>query len=168
MNDQLGIEDLMRELSSELGQVYRWIAEQAGLNTTDLSALYFINRVDGAATPKTLAEHLGLTTGATAILINRLEKRGYVVRTQHPNDRRGVLLSLGQAAREHEFVQMRKRLRQLNAGVIADLSPEEAAVVRQFITRIVTNTRETLQHLRTEVSDRARVSGRDKDGGSPS
>jgi DNA-binding MarR family transcriptional regulator len=146
---QPGIEDLIRELSSELGQVYRWIAEEVGLNHTDLMALYYINRREGSATPKSLAEHLGLTTGATAILINRLEKRGYVVRTPHPTDRRGVLLSMGQAAQEHEFAELGKRLKQLNAEVIADLSPEESAIIRAFLTSIVTNTRETLQHLRT-------------------
>ncbi len=146
---QLGIEDLMRELSSELSQVYRWIAEQAGLNQTDLMGLYFINRADGTATPKSLAEHLGLTTGATAILLNRLEARDYIVRTPHPTDRRGVLLSLGQAAREQEFLKLREKLFRLNADVIADLSPDEAVIVRRFIVRIVTNTRDSLRQFRT-------------------
>lgn len=167
--DQHGIEDLLRELSSELGQVYRWVAEQAGLNQTDMMALYFINRSRGTATPKALAEQLGLTTGATAILINRLEKRGYAVRTQHPTDRRGVLLSLGQAAQDHEFAQMRKRLHQVNADVIADLSPTEAAIVCDFIQRIVRNTRETLQQLRTGAPESVAGPERIEDSGpSPS
>ena len=149
------IEDLVRELSSEIMQIYRWVAEQAGLNQTDLMSLYFISRSNGSATPKLLAEHLGLTTGATAILLNRLEKRGYVVRTPHPTDRRGVLLSLGQATRDHQFVKMRERLRQVNAEVISGLSPDEATTVRNFITRIVANTRETLQHMRTGEDENA-------------
>jgi len=166
---QPGIEDLMRELSSELGQVYRWIAEEVGLNHTDLMALYYINRAEGSGTPKSLAEHLGLTTGATAILINRLEKRGYVVRTPHPTDRRGVLLSLGQAAQDHEFTELRKRLKQLNAEVIADLSPQESAIIRAFLTRIVTNTRETLQHLRLDAqASTAPAEGADGSGTGPS
>ena len=149
------IEDLVRELSSEIMQVYRWVAEEAGLNQTDLMSLYFISRSNGSATPKSLAEHLGLTTGATAILLNRLEKRGYVVRTPHPTDRRGVLLSLGQATRDHQFVKMRERLRQVNAEVISGLSPDEATTVRNFITRIVANTRETLQQMRTGEDENA-------------
>ena len=164
-NDQHGIEDLLRELSSELGQVYRWVAEEAGLNQTDVMALYFINRAAGAATPKALAEHLGLTTGATAILINRLEKRGYAIRTQHPTDRRGVLLSVGQAAQDNEFVQMRKRLNRLNADVIADLSAAEATIVRDFIQRIVRNTRETLQHLRMGSLDKVTATEGNEDHG---
>jgi DNA-binding MarR family transcriptional regulator len=143
------IEDLVRELSSEIMQVYRWVAEQAGLNQTDLMSLYFISRSNGSATPKSLAERLGLTTGATAILLNRLEKRGYVVRNPHPKDRRGVLLSLGQATRDHQFASLRERLYRVNADVIAELSPDEATIVRNFIARIAANTREALQHMRT-------------------
>jgi DNA-binding MarR family transcriptional regulator len=156
LETKLGIEELMRELSSELSQAHRWIAEQAGLNQTDLMGLYFINRANGTATPKLLADHLGLTSGATAILLNRLEARDFVIRTPHPRDRRGVLLSLGQAAREQEFLKLREKLFRLNADVIAELSPEETEVVRRFIVRIVTNTRDSLRQLR--IGEPAKVS----------
>jgi DNA-binding MarR family transcriptional regulator len=148
LDTQPALDDLIRELSAELSQAYRWAAEQAGLNQTDLLGLYFINAANGAATPKSLAEHLGLTTGATAILLNRLQARGYVMRTPHPTDRRGVLLSLGQAARDQEFLKLRERMLGLNADVIAALSPEEADIVRRFIGRMVTNTRDSLRQLR--------------------
>lgn len=148
------MQELMRELSAELSQVYRWAAEQAGLNLTDLMGLYFINRAEGDATPKSLADHLGLTTGATAILLNRLEARDYVVRTPHPTDRRGVLLSLGQAAREQDFLKLREQLYRLNADVIADLSPEESAIVKRFMVRIMTNTRDSLRRLRNKEGEK--------------
>ena len=142
------IDDLIRELSSEITQVYRWVAEQAGLNQTDLMGLYFISRSKGAATPKSLAENLGLTSGATAILLNRLEARDFVVRTPHPTDRRGVLLSLGDAARNQEFIKLRETLYGINSSVIAKLSPEDAVVVRSFIAEVVTNTRDSLRQYR--------------------
>lgn len=148
LDTQPDIDDLIRELSSEITQVYRWVAEQAGLNQTDLMALYFINRSQGAATPKSLAENLGLTSGATAILLNRLEARDFVVRTPHPTDRRGVLLSLGDAARNQEFIKLRETLYGINSSVIAKLSPQDAVVVRSFITEVVTNTRDSLRHYR--------------------
>jgi DNA-binding MarR family transcriptional regulator len=159
---KLGITDLMRELSSELSQVYRWTAEQAGLNQTDLMGLYFINRANGTATPKSLAEHLGLTSGATAILLNRLESRGFIVRTPHPTDRRGVLLSLGEAAREQHFLKLRERLYALNADVIAELTPEETEIVRRFIVKIVSNTRDSLRQLRTAEAGKPAAKPRGK------
>ncbi|MGB3336422.1 MAG: MarR family transcriptional regulator [Devosia sp.] len=154
LDTQPALDDLIRELSAELSQAYRWAAEQAGLNQTDLLGLYFINAANGTATPKSLAEHLGLTSGATAILLNRLQARDYVVRTPHPTDRRGVLLSLGQAARDQEFLKLRERMLGLNADVIAALSPEEAAIVRRFIGDMLTNTRDSLRQLRLGTTQR--------------
>lgn len=146
----LGIEDLVRDLSADLSQAYRWIAEQAGLNPTDLIAMQFIARSDGAVSPSALADHLGLTTGATAILIKRLERRGILVRTPHPTDRRAALLSLGEAAKEHTYLKMRERLSALNADVIAALSPEEAKIIRTFMIRIAENTRTALRRMQAE------------------
>jgi DNA-binding MarR family transcriptional regulator len=143
-----GLDELIRDLSSEVGQLYRWVAEQAGLNQTDLFALYFIRSAEGSATPKRLGEHLGLTSGATAILLNRLEARELIRRTPHPTDRRGVLLSLGPAAAKHEFLTLRQRLIGLNADIIAELSPDEAAIVRRFISRMLSNTRDSLRQFR--------------------
>ena len=69
------LDDLIRELSGEITQIHRWMAEEAGLNTTDLMALFFIRNGEGQVTPKQLAENLGLTSGATAILLSELEHR---------------------------------------------------------------------------------------------
>ena len=146
------LDDLLRELSAELGQVYRWAAEQAGVNQTDLMSLYFIRSAEGAATPKALAEHLGLTSGATAILLNRLEARGLVQRTPHPSDRRAVLLSLGAGASEKGLLDLRGTIRRLNASVIDELTAEEAEVVKRFIHRLLGNTRDSLRRIRSQQS----------------
>jgi DNA-binding MarR family transcriptional regulator len=152
--DQAGeLDDLLRELSTELGQVYRWAAEQAGVNQTDLMSLYYIRSAGGSATPKALAEHLGLTSGATAILLNRLEARGLVQRTPHPTDRRAVLLSLGAGASEKGLLDLRQTVRRLNAAVIDELPPEEAEVVKRFMHRLLANTRDSLRRIRTQGPD---------------
>jgi len=152
VNAQSEIDELLRELSAELGQLYRWAAEQAGLNQTDLMSLYFIRSGKGEATPKMLAEHLGLTSGATAILLNRLETRGFLRRKPHPTDRRGVLLSLGPAAAEDGFLDLRQKLRALNASIIEQLSPEEEAIIQRFMYRLITNTRDSLRRFRHEAT----------------
>lgn len=141
--------DLMRELSNELIQVQRWAAEQAGLNNTDLMALYFIRSGEGKATPKSVADHLGMTSGATTIMLNRLEARGLVVRSPHPTDRRGILLALGPAAADEAFLNVRKQLFALNAKIFDALPPDEGAIVRKFITNLLTNTRDSLRQIRS-------------------
>lgn len=152
--------DLMRELSNEMLQIHRWAAEQAGLNSTDLMAIYYVRNGEGQATPKSLADHLGLTSGATTILLNRLASRGYLVRKPHPTDRRGILLSLGPATENETFLNLRKRLVDVNAVVFNSLSPNEAEVVRRFIGMLMVNTRDALQAIRsgTTVLDKPETS----------
>ncbi len=66
-------------------------AEVIGLNATDTRCLDLILR-NGPATPSQLAELTGLTTGAVTVLIDRLEKAGFIERKPHPQDRRKTLL----------------------------------------------------------------------------
>lgn len=147
---QAELDELIRELSTEIGQLYRWMADQAGINQTDLMSLYFIRNAEAPPTPKQLAAHLGLTSGATAILLNRLESRGYIQRSPHPTDRRGVLLALGPMVQNQEFLNLRRRFKALNGDVIAAFSPEELAVVGRFMRSLLINTRESLRRFRTD------------------
>lgn len=50
--------------------------------------------------PARLSERVGLTSGATNALVNRLERRGLVVRSRESDDRRVVTLRTTPAARE--------------------------------------------------------------------
>jgi DNA-binding MarR family transcriptional regulator len=148
------LDDLIRELSSEITQIHRWMAEEAGLNTTDLMALYFIRNGEGHVTPKQLSENLGLTSGATTILLNRLEGRDLIARAPHPTDRRAVLLSLGEAAKSNAIMNLRQHLRAANAEVIDSLSPDDAVIVRNFLARTLESTRQTLHTLRSRAANK--------------
>jgi DNA-binding MarR family transcriptional regulator len=46
----------------------------------------------GPSTPGKLAECTGLTTGGVTVMLDRLEKAGFVKRERNPNDRRSVLV----------------------------------------------------------------------------
>lgn len=145
----IALDELIRELSSEVGQLYRWIAEEAGLNQTDLFALFFVRNAEGSATPKRLRENLGLTSGATAILLNRLEARQFIQRTPHPTDRRGVLIALGPAAERSGILGLRDYVARMNASVIARYSEAELSIVRRFFSDLMHNTREALVAARS-------------------
>jgi predicted ArsR family transcriptional regulator len=49
---------------------------------------------DGPLTPRELAGRLQLTSGGTTVLLDRLERQGWVRRRRHPGDRRSVLVEL--------------------------------------------------------------------------
>ncbi|MBF6350965.1 MarR family transcriptional regulator [Nocardia flavorosea] len=76
------VEDLIRELIRVLG-----------VNETDRRALEILLLEDEkTTTPGMLAERLGLTPAGVTIMLNRLEKQGYITRSLHPTDRRRVIV----------------------------------------------------------------------------
>ncbi|TQM81689.1 DNA-binding MarR family transcriptional regulator [Saccharothrix saharensis] len=78
-----------------------------GLHSTDATALVEILYAEDRGAPLSptrLSERLGLTTGATTNLLNRLESLGHITRTREHPDRRLVTLrsspTIEQPARE--------------------------------------------------------------------
>lgn len=146
------IDALIRELSDEMSRGYRAFSAAAGLNLSDLMALGFIRDQHGLATPTALARHLGMTSGATAILINRLEKDDYVRREQHPTDRRGTLLKLGPATDEEKFLPFSGRAQRLRAAVLDNYPPESLEVIERFLGDIVAALKSRNELLEQELA----------------
>jgi DNA-binding MarR family transcriptional regulator len=66
-------------------------ATARGVGLTDLRVLFALAaRRDGSALPKEVTNTLGLSTGATTSLIDRLATKGLVERVPNPDDRRSV------------------------------------------------------------------------------
>lgn len=150
MDQEFQLEDVLRDLTGEMTHVYRWLAESAGINHTDLMCLFFVRTADGTATPKSVSQHLGLTSGATAIMLNRLESAGFIVRRPHPTDRRGVLLSLGEEVEKSGILQLREKFIRLNQEVFSSFSEQDLAIVRRFMGALLVNTRDSLRRMRLE------------------
>ncbi|MCB5272869.1 Multiple antibiotic resistance protein MarR [Arthrobacter sp. SO5] len=69
------------------------IATDRGLSPSELRALFWIAE-NASVTPKQLAEHMELTTGAITAISTRLVNLGWLARLAHPNDRRSLYLEL--------------------------------------------------------------------------
>ena len=67
------------------------VAERVGLHLTDMQCINLLELL-GTVTPGTLAECTGLTTGGVTVMLDRLEKAGFVKRERNPDDRRSVLV----------------------------------------------------------------------------
>ena len=73
----------------------RAFAERHGLHPTDWGALLAVAKSDRAGASLTLGElgeYLGLSSGATTALVDRLERAGHVRRVRDENDRRRLIL----------------------------------------------------------------------------
>ena len=69
------------------------VADRVGLRLTDMQCINVLDLM-GPSTPGELARSTGLTTGGVTVMLDRLEKAGYVKRVPNPRDRRSVLVRL--------------------------------------------------------------------------
>lgn len=128
----------LRDLMIALGRSDRQIADQMGINTSDLMCLGFIEAAAGPVTPTMLSEFVGMSTGSTTALIDRLERRGLLVRQRHPHDRRGVVLELDAAGMQASGItELRARFRQALSRATAGLNASEVDMISTLLLGIV-------------------------------
>jgi DNA-binding MarR family transcriptional regulator len=88
------IQSLMREVRMFIAGTILYnekVAASVGLNGTDLQFIHLLE-LKVASTPGDLARWSGLTTGGVTVVLDRLEKAGYIKRQPNPADRRSVLV----------------------------------------------------------------------------
>jgi DNA-binding MarR family transcriptional regulator len=123
----------------------RATAEAVGLNATDFSCLNLI-ALAGPLTAGQLAQRMGLTTGATTRMIDRLEHGGFARRTR-ATDRRQVIVELTQDHRTGiEAVLEPARRRMLD--VFQSFSADEVRVLFDYFDRAAPAMLAALDELR--------------------
>ena len=107
-----GLPGAISEFLRAMDSVRKSVAVEASLSANELRAMALIAETDDA-TPKLLALELELTSGAITAITNGLVARGLIVRTEHANDRRSLLLRLtaeGHRVMEHAYEQFQDAL----------------------------------------------------------
>lgn len=134
--------DAFLAFASEQNDLSRTFARSNGMHTTDSVAIVAIIRAEERGDPLTpvrLADAIGLTGGATSILLNRLEGAGYVARERGHADRRMVTLHSTPAV--HEIADaFFGPLRQRFQAAMSAYSPDEL----RLIERAAVDLRETM------------------------
>jgi len=100
------------------------LASGAGISPADLDALEHLEAA-GPLTQRQLGERLSLTSGAMTMLVDRLERAGWVRRRSHPTDRRAVLVELSARSAERTpaaLTAYHERIRAIAEGVPAALA----------------------------------------------
>lgn len=88
------IDALVQEMPRYISASVRYqiaVADQLGMPLADVHALSALLEL-GPAGVRTLADLMGMTTGAVTRLVDRLEQGGFVRREPDPTDRRRVVL----------------------------------------------------------------------------
>jgi DNA-binding MarR family transcriptional regulator len=145
---------LLRHYTDNHVELSRQLARLLGVHPTDAVAvteILWAETAEKSLSPAGLSERIGLTSGATANLLNRLEAAGLIVRSREGTDRRIVTLHLTPEARAKTtefFLPTGEQLDQVLAGY------DDAALerVERLLTDVVTTIATRNAHLRDTPS----------------
>jgi len=102
-----------------------------GVGSTEISALFYLF-TEGTSTPTELAARLQITTASVTELVERLGRAGLARRAPHPHDRRKVVLSLTDTARE-QVGEMVERIAVSTARCTSLLEADGRETVLRFL-----------------------------------
>ena len=147
--DTSALVSLLRRHYVETGRLNRVFAERNNLHPTDWAALLAVAQREHAGDPLTpgdLGDRLGMSSGATTAVVDRLERAGYVRRRRDERDRRRI--TLHRAERTPALVTaFYDPLEGTMDALVARYTAPELAVVRRFLADVVEQTTEHRRRL---------------------
>lgn len=145
---------LLRRFADDHVELTRHLSRALGVHVTDAVAAAEILWAETAGeplTPARLSERLGLTTGAVATSLNRLEVPGLVVRSREHTDRRVVTLRLTPQARSQITTFLASTGRGLDQ-VLDRHTDADLERVERLLTEVVGATSARNEDLRATAS----------------
>ena len=121
----------IRRLGTEVDGLDQRAASRFGISRTDLHLIDRL-RSEGPQTPSQLARSVGLTSGGLSIALERLERIGYISRSQHPNDRRSVLVETTDAIAPLETEVFGALIQQM-ISLLENYNDKELATIRDYL-----------------------------------
>lgn len=121
----------IRRLGTEVDGLDQRAANRFGISRTDLHLIDRL-RSEGPQTPSQLARSVGLTSGGLSIALERLERIGYIRRSQHPDDRRSVLVEATDAIAPLETEVFGPLIQQM-ISLLENYSDKELATIREYV-----------------------------------
>jgi len=135
----------VRRLASDVVDAHQHHAEMLGLSSNELRGLELI-AAEGETTAGRLATALRLTTGAVTGVVDRLEQRGLVRRRTDPEDRRRILVALGEGARG-QLAGVPDPLAAAVGDLLAVAEPDRLATVDRLLSVLDLSLRDELRRL---------------------
>ncbi|WP_338887921.1 MarR family winged helix-turn-helix transcriptional regulator [Rhodococcus sovatensis] len=142
-----GVVELLPEWGHFVAQLNALVADRVGVSVRDLDALHTLDR-HGPATAKVLGERVGLTSGSSTRMIDRMEQAGLVERVRDEQDRRRVLIaatSQGLQRVGEYYVELTSATRR----DLSDFTTTELDTIRKFLRRSTASTSAELTRLRS-------------------
>jgi DNA-binding MarR family transcriptional regulator len=128
------------------------ICRSAGIAESELDALEHLEE-SGPLTQRELGERLLLSSGGVTVLVDRLERAGWVRRRPHPSDRRAVVVELAPGALD-QVPEALVEFHQAIESAAARVAPEHRDALARFLEEVSQVAAETVVALRGTRSER--------------
>lgn len=109
------------------------VSRKLGLNITDMECLSLLS-IKGLSTPKELAQYTGMTSGAATVMLDRLERAGFITRELNPSDRRGLLIKINRKSMK-KLGSVFVGAQTAQSNVIGSYSAKELEIIASFLER---------------------------------
>ncbi len=114
------------------------VVRDSGLTTTQAHTIEIVGH-SGPIKMKDLAEKSGVTTGTLTVGVDRLEKKGLLVRKPHEKDRRAYLIDLTDEGKKHFELHHQFHL-SMTQELVEDLDPDDidrfAGILEKILKKI--------------------------------
>lgn len=148
----------LRRFAGLSASLLRAAASRIGMTATDLQVVDILDGA-GPATPGELAELTGLTTGAIAGMLNRLEESGLLRRERDPVDGRRVIVRLDSASERMRAIEsVFQSLALAWDEALSAFDEEQARLIADFLRRCNAQSRAAIEHLRGPMPEGDEVS----------
>lgn len=130
-------EEMAWELLGNLCQLFRCPVQHIQkVSKGEMGVLGYLTLRGGSATPSEISREFGVSTARVTNVFNGLERKGYIVRTPSPNDRRMVLGTITEKGRERSGQCLQRAIGNI-AVVLEDLGEEDAQACLRLSGRIL-------------------------------
>lgn len=142
------LDETLRKVGAQSVLMSDVVANLVGVNSTDLECLDLLE-LAGPTTAGGLARHSGLTTGATTVVIDRLERAGFVRRLRDSRDRRCVRVEpLPGSLRQ--IAPLYRPLTVAMARLHEEYDDRDLVIVADYLSRAVARCAEHVTWLQTQ------------------
>jgi len=111
------------------------VGRELTVNPTDLQAMEHLI-MNGTASPTELSRRLSISTAATTAVVDRLVALGHAHRTQHPTDRRGVVIVPEPSSVRKAMSTIMPMIMGID-GVLDEFDDDEQAIITAYLTRVL-------------------------------
>ena len=127
------------------------VGRQLTVNPTDLQAMELLI-ANGPLSPTELARRLSISTAAVTSVVDRLVALRHVRRTEHPTDRRGILVVPSPSSVERAMQTLTPMITGIDA-VLDEFSAAEQTVVTSYLERALEVYRAQLPSRSSRAND---------------